>query len=191
MSRLFFFIQEAFRALRRNAAPSMAAIVTTVDHRDPARRADPDLPDDAGEERPGARKPRVPRRRLRRRDPGRNHRAGRQAARRSRTSPRSSFITKAEALRELEEDLGKSKSEDLLAQLHDNPLPRQLRRQGRRRRQPRRGARRRHAARPERQAAADLADHPENVFDRQQESPADRAGDERAEDRPDRDHARC
>jgi len=30
MSRLFFFIQEAFRALRRNAAPSMAAIVTTV-----------------------------------------------------------------------------------------------------------------------------------------------------------------
>src|SRR4051795_13518841 len=30
MSRLFFFIQEAFRALRRNAAPSMAAIVPTV-----------------------------------------------------------------------------------------------------------------------------------------------------------------
>ena len=30
MSRLFFFTQEAFRALRRNGAPSMAAIVTTV-----------------------------------------------------------------------------------------------------------------------------------------------------------------
>ena len=30
MSRLFFFIQEAFRALRRNGAPGMAAIVTTV-----------------------------------------------------------------------------------------------------------------------------------------------------------------
>jgi cell division transport system permease protein len=30
MSRLFFFTQEAFRALRRNTAPSMAAIVTTV-----------------------------------------------------------------------------------------------------------------------------------------------------------------
>ncbi|HEY5052962.1 MAG TPA: permease-like cell division protein FtsX [Solirubrobacterales bacterium] len=30
MSKLFFFIQEAFRALRRNAAPSLAAIVTTV-----------------------------------------------------------------------------------------------------------------------------------------------------------------
>jgi cell division transport system permease protein len=30
MSRLFFFIQEAFRALRRNGAPSMAAVVTTV-----------------------------------------------------------------------------------------------------------------------------------------------------------------
>lgn len=30
MSRIFFFIAEAFRALRRNGAPSMAAIVTTV-----------------------------------------------------------------------------------------------------------------------------------------------------------------
>jgi cell division transport system permease protein len=30
MSRLSFFIQEAIRALRRNAAPSLAAIVTTV-----------------------------------------------------------------------------------------------------------------------------------------------------------------
>jgi cell division transport system permease protein len=30
MSRLFFFIQEAFRALRRNGAPTLAAIVTTV-----------------------------------------------------------------------------------------------------------------------------------------------------------------
>src|SRR4029077_16080606 len=30
MSRFFFFTQEAFRALRRNGAPSMAAIVTTV-----------------------------------------------------------------------------------------------------------------------------------------------------------------
>lgn len=30
MSRLIFFIQEAFRALRRNGAPSMAAVVTTV-----------------------------------------------------------------------------------------------------------------------------------------------------------------
>ncbi len=30
MSRFWFFIKEAFRALRRNAAPSVAAIVTTV-----------------------------------------------------------------------------------------------------------------------------------------------------------------
>ena len=30
MSRLIFFIQEAIRALRRNAAPSLAAIITTV-----------------------------------------------------------------------------------------------------------------------------------------------------------------
>ena len=30
MSRLLFFTQEAFRALRRNGAPSMAAVITTV-----------------------------------------------------------------------------------------------------------------------------------------------------------------
>src|SRR5919106_3351691 len=30
MTRLFFFLAEAYRALRRNAAPSMAAVVTTV-----------------------------------------------------------------------------------------------------------------------------------------------------------------
>ena len=30
MSRLLFFTQEAFRALRRNGAPSMAAVVTTI-----------------------------------------------------------------------------------------------------------------------------------------------------------------
>ena len=30
MTRLIFFLQEAFRALRRNAAPSLAAVVTTV-----------------------------------------------------------------------------------------------------------------------------------------------------------------
>ena len=30
MSRIFFFIAEAFRALRRSAAPSLAAIVTVV-----------------------------------------------------------------------------------------------------------------------------------------------------------------
>ena len=30
MSRLIFFFQEALRALRRNGAPTLAAIVTTV-----------------------------------------------------------------------------------------------------------------------------------------------------------------
>jgi cell division transport system permease protein len=30
MGRIWFFVQEAFRALRRNGAPSMAAIVTTI-----------------------------------------------------------------------------------------------------------------------------------------------------------------
>ena len=44
-------------------------------HRDPARRADPDLPDDAGEERPGPRQPRVPGGDLRRRDQARNRQA--------------------------------------------------------------------------------------------------------------------
>ncbi len=51
-------------------------------HRDPARRADPGLPDDPGEERRGPRQPRVPGRRLRRRDQGRNRRAARASSKR-------------------------------------------------------------------------------------------------------------
>jgi cell division transport system permease protein len=123
MSRLFFFIAEAFRALRRNGAPSMAAIVTTVttvillgvlipvfqttqaksnEVRDSLefRVA---VYDDAtqGEVRSLEDKllaiPHV---------------------------SSVHFIDKGEALKELEEDLGKSKSEDLLAEVHRNPLPR-------------------------------------------------------------------
>ena len=30
MSRIIFFFSEAFRALRRNGAPTLAAVVTTV-----------------------------------------------------------------------------------------------------------------------------------------------------------------
>ena len=122
MSRLFFFIQEAFRALRRNAAPSMAAIVTTVTtvillgvlipifqttqaKSDQVRESlefrvaiydDATKGEIAALERELEEIPNV---------------------------SSVNFITKAAALKELEDDLGKAKSEDLLAQLHDNPLP--------------------------------------------------------------------
>jgi cell division transport system permease protein len=122
MSRFLFFTQEAFRALRRNGAPSMAAIVTTVTTvillgvlipvfqttqaksesvRDSLefRTA---LYDDATQGEIAA---------LQRKLEAIPH------------VESVTLVTKAEALVELEEDLGKSKSEDLLAQLHDNPLP--------------------------------------------------------------------
>jgi cell division transport system permease protein len=122
MSRLFFFIQEALRALRRNAAPSMAAIVTTVTtvillgvlipvfqttqaKSDQVRESlefRVAIFDDATKAEIGSLEDKleaIP------------HVAS------------VSFISKAAALKELEKDLGKNKSEDLLAQLHDNPLP--------------------------------------------------------------------
>jgi cell division transport system permease protein len=122
MSRFFFFTQEAFRALRRNGAPSMAAIVTTVttvillgvlipvfqttQAKSESVRDSLEfrvaLYDDATQSEISALESKleaIP------------HVAS------------VSFISKGEALRELEKDLGKSKSEDLLAQLHDNPLP--------------------------------------------------------------------
>ncbi len=122
MSRLFFFIQEAFRALRRNAAPSMAAIVTTVTtvillgvlipifqttqaKSDQVRESlefRVAIYDDATKGEIAA--------------------LGRELEEIPNVSS-VNFITKAAALKELEDDLGKAKSEDLLAQLHDNPLP--------------------------------------------------------------------
>jgi len=122
MSRLFFFIQEAFRALRRNAAPSMAAIVTTVTTvillgvlipvfqttQAKSNEVRESLEfrvaiyDDATQGETMA---------LQRELEAIPH------------VESVELITKAEALVELEEDLGQSKSEDLLAQLHDNPLP--------------------------------------------------------------------
>ncbi|MGH2976330.1 MAG: permease-like cell division protein FtsX [Solirubrobacterales bacterium] len=123
MSRLFFFIQEAFRALRRNAAPSMAAIVTTVvtvillgvlipvfqtaQAKSSEVRESLEFRvavyDDAtrGEVQ---------------------SLEGKLLAIPHVASVH--FIDKTEALRELEDDLGKSKSEDLLAEVHRNPLPR-------------------------------------------------------------------
>jgi len=122
MSRLLFFTQEAFRALRRNGAPSMAAIVTTVvtvillgvlipifqttqaksnQVRDSLETRvaifdDATKPEIAKLEDQLLAIPHVDSVRL---------------------------ITKAEALNELKEDLGKHKSSELLAQLHSNPLP--------------------------------------------------------------------
>jgi cell division transport system permease protein len=122
MSRFFFFTQEAFRALRRNGAPSMAAIVTTVttvillgvlipvfqttQAKSESVRESLEfrvaLYDDATQ--------------------------GEIIALQSKLEAiphvaSVAFISKGKALAELEKDLGKSKSEDLLAQLHDNPLP--------------------------------------------------------------------
>lgn len=122
MSRLLFFTQEAFRALRRNGAPSLAAIVTTVttvillgvlipvfqtaqtqsnEIRDSLefRVA---IYDDATKAETAALQSKL------------------EAIPHAESV---SLITKAEALKELEKDLGKDKSEDLLAQLRDNPLP--------------------------------------------------------------------
>src|SRR5262245_15920160 len=117
MERFFFFIQEAFRALRRNAAPSMAAIVTTVttvillgvlipifqttQAKSDAVRESLEfrvpIYDDATEGEIAALEDELT------------------------AIPHAESVTlisKAAALKELEADLGKSKSEDLLSQLH-------------------------------------------------------------------------
>jgi cell division transport system permease protein len=123
MSRLFFFIQEAFRALRRNAAPSVAAIVTTVTTVIllgvlipvfQTAQAKSDQVRESLEFRVAVYD-----------DATQGEIDG--LERQLRAIPHVSsvhFIDKAAALKELEEDLGKSKSEDLLAQVHRNPLPR-------------------------------------------------------------------
>lgn len=122
MSRLFFFIQEAFRALRRNGAPSMAAIVTTVvtvillgvlipifqttqaksDEVRDSLETRVAIYDDATKAEIAA---------LQRELEAIPH------------VESATLITKAMALEELKEDLGKEKSGELLAQLHSNPLP--------------------------------------------------------------------
>ncbi len=122
MSRLLFFTQEAFRALRRNGAPSMAAVVTTIvtvillgvlipifqttqaksDQVRESLEFRVAIFDDAtrGEINQLQEKllaiPHVESARL---------------------------ITKTQALNELKQDLGKKKSGELLTQLHSNPLP--------------------------------------------------------------------
>jgi cell division transport system permease protein len=122
MSRLFFFTQEAFRALRRNGAPSMAAIVTTVTTvillgvLIPVFQTTQAKSDDVRES--------LEIRAAIYDDATQGEIAALQTELEAIPHVESvDLITKAEALKELEEDLGKSKSEDLLSQLHDNPLP--------------------------------------------------------------------
>jgi cell division transport system permease protein len=122
MTRLIFFIQEAIRALRRNAAPSLAAIVTTVvtvvllgvlipvfqttqAKSDQVRN---ELNIQAGVY-PDATKAEITA--LRAKLLGVPHVAS------------VAFISKAEALQELKESLGAEKSKELTSQLHENPLP--------------------------------------------------------------------
>jgi cell division transport system permease protein len=122
MSRLLFFTQEAFRALRRNGAPSMAAIVTTVVTVIllgvlipifQTTQAKSDQVRDSLEFRVAiyddATKPEIVK--LEDQLLAIPHVA----------SVR--LISKSAALHELTEDLGKQKSGELLTQLHSNPLP--------------------------------------------------------------------
>ena len=122
MSRLFFFTQEAFRALRRNGAPSMAAIVTTVVTVIllgvlipifQTTQAKSDQVRDSLEFRVAiyddATKPEIAKL------------EDQLLAIPHVSSVR--LISKSAALHELTEDLGKQKSGELLTQLHSNPLP--------------------------------------------------------------------
>jgi len=122
MSRLLFFTQEAFRALRRNGAPSMAAVVTTIvtvillgvlipifqTTQAKSNQVRDSLEfrvaiyDDAT---------RAEINQLQEKLLAIPHVAS------------ARLITKAQALNELKQDLGKKKSGELLAQLHTNPLP--------------------------------------------------------------------
>jgi cell division transport system permease protein len=122
MSRLLFFTQEAFRALRRNGAPSMAAVVTTVVTVIllgvlipifQTTQAKSDQVRDSLEFRVAIYDDATP--------------AEITALERELGEiPHVSsveLITKNEALDELTADLGKEKSGELLSQLHSNPLP--------------------------------------------------------------------
>ncbi len=123
MSRLIFFLQEALRALRRNGAPTLAAVVTTVvtvillgvlipifqtaqgksDQISDSQEVRTPIYDDATA-------PEIAKLR------------GQLEAIPNVASVR--FINKNEALKELEASLGKKESEKILAQLQTNPLPR-------------------------------------------------------------------
>ncbi|MFN8216449.1 MAG: permease-like cell division protein FtsX [Solirubrobacterales bacterium] len=122
MGRLIFFIQEAARAMRRNAAPSLAAIVTTAvtvvllgvlipifqTAQAKSEQVRGELNFQA-EIYPDATRAEI-------------HKTSGQIAAIPHVK-KVEFISKAEALSELKESLGKAKSEELLSQLNSNPLP--------------------------------------------------------------------
>src|SRR5262245_39653441 len=122
MSRLLFFTQEAFRALRRNGAPSMAAVVTTVVTVIllgvlipifQTTQAKSDQVRDSLEFRVAIYD-----------DATKSEIAQLEEDLLAIPHVSSvSLITKSEALQELTADLGKEKSGELLTQLHSNPLP--------------------------------------------------------------------
>jgi cell division transport system permease protein len=126
MSRIIFFFQEAIRALRRNAAPSLAAVVTTVvtvtllgvlipifqttQAKSEQIRSDLNFQVEIYADATGAEVA---------------------AAREQLTAlphvQTVEYISKAQALDELKETLGAKKSEELTSQLNTNPLPRSFR----------------------------------------------------------------
>lgn len=122
MSKLIFFTQEAFRALRRNGAPSMAAIVTTVVTVIllgvlipifQTTQAKSEQVRDSLEFRVAVYDD-ATRAEIRALD---------EQLRAIANVDSVTFVTKAGALQELKEDLGKEKSGELLTQLNSNPLP--------------------------------------------------------------------
>ncbi len=122
MGRLIFFTQEAFRALRRNGAPSMAAIVTTVVTVILLGVLIPIFQTTQA-------KSNEVRESLEFRvaiydDATRAETAALGDQLRAIPNVESvTLVTKQGALEELKADLGKEKSEELLSQLSSNPLP--------------------------------------------------------------------
>jgi cell division transport system permease protein len=122
MGRILFFFQEALRAMRRNGAPSVAAIITTVvtvvllgvlipifqttQAKSNEVRGELNI---QAEVFPDATKAELVQ--LRETLRGLPHVA------------QVEFITKAQALQELRETLGVDKARELTSQLHENPLP--------------------------------------------------------------------
>jgi cell division transport system permease protein len=122
MSRLFFFIQEAFRALRRNAAPSTAAIVTTSVtvillgvlipiFQTASAKSDEVRGQLNFQVALYADATRAETNELGRELEGVAH------------VKDVEYVSKTQALEELKEDLGKDKARELTSQLSENPLP--------------------------------------------------------------------
>jgi cell division transport system permease protein len=122
MGRIIFFFQEALRAMRRNGAPSVAAIITTVvtvvllgvlipifqttQAKSNEVRGQLNI---QAEVFPDATKAELV--------------TLREKLRALPDVEKVQFITKAQALNELRETLGVQKARELTSQLHENPLP--------------------------------------------------------------------